>query len=177
MTTFTGPLHVKTFDTDTTVMSVESTGGVAIVGAITATSAVSITGPVSAGTTGAQGRMSVTQAVTLAGNSSGASNIRIPANSQITDVWMLVTATASGNTQGLIVRIGTSTDATFFGSLKGSARNIYRAPNVPNATGASVAAYRIGASNVQIHLDVTAATTAAGETDLFEAILCVEYVR
>lgn len=170
MTTYTGPLHVKTLYTDTTVMTVEGTG------AATFVSTMNITGPVSAGTAGAQGRMTLVQSVTVAGNTSGASNIRIPANSQIADVWMIVKATASNNTQGIIVRIGTSGDATHFGQLKGSARNVYRAPVSPNATNASVAAYGIGASDVQIHLDVTAASSA-GETDLFEAVLFVEYVR
>ena len=171
MTTSTGPIHVKTFETDTTVMTIEGSGRMQLV------STLDVIGAVSAGTSGASGRMSVIQAVTIAGNTSGASNIRIPANSQIADVWMIVKATASGNTQGLLVRIGTSADVDFFGELKATARNIYRAPNAPNATGASVASYAIGASNVQVHIDVTAATSGGGEQDLFEAILFVEYVR
>lgn len=165
MTTFSGPLHVKTHDTDTTVASIEGTGAASFRGVVKS-------GPAA----NTEGHLLLSQAATVVGNTSGASSIRLPAAAQIADWWLVVHSSASANSQGLNVRIGTSGDATYFGTLKASAKNIYRAGIAPNATSVSAANSKIGATAVQLHVDVTAATSVADTID-FEAVLFVTYVR
>lgn len=172
MSNFTGPVQIHALDTDTTAVAIEGTGA-AVFG-----STFSITGPVSAGTTGAQARMALTQVGTVTNQTSGPSTFRIPAGSQICDMWLLCTVSGSGNSQGVAVRIGTSSDATKFGQINASVQSrMFRPGIAPNATNMSAAAWRIGASDVQLHIDVTGVSTAAGAVDNFEAILTVQYVR
>src|SRR3990167_443658 len=105
------------------------------------TSAATLLTNVSAGPSGAQGQAVLSQAVTVISNTSGASNIRLPANSIISQIYLTVFATASANTQGINVRVGTSGDATKYASVKGSATNIYLCGVAPNAAAASAAAW------------------------------------
>lgn len=140
------------------------------------TSGASFITNVSAGPSGAQGQALLAQAVTVASNTSGASNIRLPSKAVISQIRLIVMATASANTQGVNVRVGTSGDATQFASIKGSAANIYLCGVAPNVAAASVAAWKIGASNVQVHIDVSAAASA-GQVDNFEGILEISYRR
>lgn len=165
MTTFTAPLHVKSpWSTDTTVATVDA-------------SVAQFIGIAKAGPNNDTiGDMLMVQMASIASNTSGASGIRLPANSHGADIWLIVRASASANIQGMNVRIGTSADATRFATIKGSAPNIYRIGVAPNATAVSAAAFGAITSDTQLHIDVTAAASA-GQVDGFEAILYVSYVR
>lgn len=140
------------------------------------TSAATFLTNVSAGPSGAQGYALLVQATTIVSNTSGASNIRLPANAVISQIQLTVFATASANTQGINVQVGTSGDGTKYATIKGSATNIYFCGAAPNVAAASAAAWKVGATNVQVHLNVTAAASA-GQVDNFEGIITVHYRR
>ena len=160
MSNFTTPIQAHSLDSDTTVLSINDTGSIL------------------AGPAGAVGQVAMVAVLTCTNLTSGPSSIRLPANSLVTDMWLLCTVSGSGNSQGVSVKVGTSGDATKYGQVDATAQSrIYRSPVAPNATTASVAAWKIGSSNVQLHIDVTGKTTAAGAVDNFEAILSVQYVR
>lgn len=119
----------------------------------------------------------IQQQTTVTNLTSGASSIRIPAKAQIFDMSLIVNVSGSGNSQGVACRIGTSTDATFFGQLVGTVQSIIYRPGVsPNVTNCSVRSWKIGANDVQLHLDVSGVSTAAGAVDNFEGILTVYYI-
>ena len=185
MSNFTLPIQAHALDSDVTAItfidadgSATFTSGITVSAPATFNTGVTVSGKVQSGPSGAQAQMALNAVLTCTNLTSGPSTIRLPANSQICDIWLLCTVSGSGNSQGVNVNIGTSADATHYGFLKASAQSrIYRSPDAPNATAVSAAAWRIGASNVQLHIDVTGATTAAGAVDNFEAILSVQYVR
>ncbi len=119
----------------------------------------------------------IQQQATVTNLTSGASSIRIPARAQIFDMSMIVNVSGSGNSQGVACRIGTSTDAVFFGQLIGSVQStIYRAGVARNLATVSAANWKIGANDVQLHLDVSGVTTAAGAVDNFEGVFTVYYI-
>lgn len=125
------------------------------------------------------GTLIATQLVSLASNTSGASTIVLPQNAQITDMVVIVQTSASANTQGMLIRVGTTSDATYFANIKCSAPGLYSPFSAPNLTAASAAAWKnVNSSNAQqLYIDVTAATSAAGQTDNFEGILLVSYFQ
>ena len=119
----------------------------------------------------------IQQQTTVTNLTSGASSIRIPARAQIFDMSLIVNVSGSGNSQGIACRIGTSTDATFFGQLVGTVQSIiYRAGVAHNVASVSARNWKIGANDVQLHLDVSGVSTAAGAVDNFEGIFTVYYI-
>lgn len=123
------------------------------------------------------GQLLCSQTVTLAGNTSGASSIRLPARAQVTDMNLVVTVSGSGNTEGLACRIGTSADVDFFGTIVASVIGIYRAGVARNLSTASGASWKVGANNTQLHIDVTGQATTTMGTDSFEGIFTIFYTR
>lgn len=165
MTTFAAPLHVKPWQSDSTVASVNLSGRAFFKGIVEA-------GPASNTT----GQLVIGQSVSLA-NNSGASGIRLPANATITDITVLVTTSASNTTTGQVIQIGTSADDIRFGQMTVSATRLYRAGVAPNLTSLSAAAWRIGSTPVQLHIDITAAAGSAGDVTTLDGLLTVFYVR
>ena len=164
----------------TTVSAASLTGFVvaAVSSSTIFTSALSVWTPSSGGPSGAQGSMVMQQLVTVLSSGSGALAIRLPALAQITQVYVHVRSSGSANSQGVTVRVGTSADATQYAAIKTTAQGLYFAGAAPNVLGGSVANWwTVGASNVQIHHDVTAATSGnVGQADKFDAILQITYM-
>lgn len=122
-------------------------------------------------------QLPIQQQTTVTNLTSGASSIRIPARAWISDMTLLCRVSGSGNSQGVACRIGTSGDATFFGQLIASTQSrIERAGVGRNLATVSAANFHIGANDVQLHLDVSGVTTAAGAVDNFEGIFTVTYM-
>ncbi|RJO72859.1 MAG: hypothetical protein C4523_02490 [Myxococcales bacterium] len=123
-----------------------------------------------------KGTVILEQMVSLAADTSGASSIVLPANSRIVDMNVVVITPATLNTQGILVRVGTTSDAIKFANIKTSASNIYRCGYAPNLTAGSVAAWHnIGTGSQRLYIDVTAAASAA-ETAEFTGLLSIQYV-
>lgn len=153
-----------------------------VYGAVTASSifasALNVWTPSSGGPTNATGTMVMSQTVTVLSSGSGALGIRLPALSQITQMYVHVRSSGSANSQGVTVKVGTSGDFSQFAAIKTTAQGIYMCGAAPNLLGASSANWwTVGANNVQIHHDVTANTSGGqGQADKFDAILQINYV-
>ena len=124
------------------------------------------------------GTLVAAQAATVAGNTSGASSIVLPANSKISDWTLEVLVSASGLAAGMLVRVGTTTDATRFGQINSSAQGVMYRPGIaPNLTGASAAAWNnIGTNDQRLFIDVTAQASGTN-TGGYEAIFTVYYIQ
>lgn len=122
------------------------------------------------------GTLVAEQNTTVVSNASGASSLILKANSRIVDMVVHIEATASANTQGMLIRVGDADDVDKFASIKCSAAGTYRPGSPPNAAAASAAAWKgVGASAMTLHIDVTAATSAT-QVDNFQGVLSVLYI-
>lgn len=120
------------------------------------------------------GNVTLTQEATVAGNSSGATNIVIPANAVITGISMAVVCAASAATsiaaQGVNFRVGrVAGNDAWFGTVKvsGIGNYIVGADLNPN-TQASVANW-LGAAvtaNTQVFVDATAVTSVSALSNM-----------
>lgn len=126
-----------------------------------------------------RGTLVAAQRVTVTEAMSGASSIILPPNTSISDMTVYVYSSATANTQGILVRVGTTTDAIYYANIKVSGANgIFRPGTPPNATAASAKTWVIGTGSGQqrLFIDVTAAASA-GETTEFEGLLEVRYFQ
>ena len=136
------------------------------------------TGVVQVGDGNQRGTAVLTQSVTISSSASGQSGIRLPANSRILDIIMHVYVSASGNTGGMNVRVGTSGDGDQFADILTSAAGIYRVGgpgNVLVAAASGKAWDNAGASAQSIFVDVTAATSTT-QTDKYAGRLDILYI-
>lgn len=122
-----------------------------------------------------QGTLVATQRVTVANTTSGASSIVLPSCS-IQDIILDVLVSASGNAGGMLVRVGTTADATQFANINSSAAGRYRLGVAPNVAAGSAAALETVAGPQRLFIDVTAQTSAT-QTDKYSAILSITYVQ
>ena len=138
-------------------------------------------GPVRTGNeTGSQatdtiGTLTAIQRVTVASNTSGASNIVLP-TCTITGITVDVLVSASGNAGGMLVNVGTTADATKYASIKGSAAGRYMWGVLPNRSTVSAAAVETIPGPQRIYVDVTA-VTSAGNVENFSGILSITYLQ
>lgn len=132
------------------------------------------TGPLQTGAdTGATatstiGRAIMTQTATVQGNSSGATNIVLPANCEVLRLWMVpvcaASAASSVASQGINFRVGRAAgNDAYFGTIKASGvTTIYDvgvdALNRANASGAS---WINITSATQVFIDATAVTSVS----------------
>lgn len=122
-----------------------------------------------------QGTLIAAQKVTVASNTSGGSSIVLP-NCTITDIVLDVLVSASGNAQGMLVRVGTTADATRFANIKASATGRWPLGIAPNRAAASAAAMETVAGPQRLFVDVTAATSG-GNVQNFSGLLTVYYLQ
>jgi hypothetical protein len=123
------------------------------------------------------GTLIAEQMTTVVSDTSGASSIVLPANSKIQDIVLTVSVSASGNAQGMLVRVGNADDVDYFASLKASAAGVYRLGVAPNvAAGSAASLNNVGASAVRLYVDVTAASSATN-VENFAGFLSVTYVQ
>lgn len=145
-------------------------------------SAVSAAAPIRQGGSNAWGTALMVQNTTVLSSASGPTGfggtnvIRLPANSAIIDMTLIVQTSASGNAGGMRVKVGTSTDDSQFHNFLVSAQGIYRAGGIGNIAQVSAPNWNnAGTTATQIHVDVTAQTSAT-QTDKFLAHLRVSYM-
>lgn len=125
------------------------------------------------------GTLVATQMTTVADATSGASSIVLPQDAGIKGMSVIVvTPATTTNTQGMLIRVGTTTDAVYYANIKVSAAGVYYVGVAPNVAAASAANWKnVSTSGPQrLYIDVTAATTA-GETGGFEGLVYIDYFQ
>lgn len=115
----------------------------------------------------------ITQIATVRGDSSGATNVILPAGADLISVRMILACAASAATsiagQGVNYRIGKAAgNDAFFGTIKASAVNVMYELGVEalNRTNASAASWPSIASDTIVFVDVTAVTSSSALSEM-----------
>jgi hypothetical protein len=127
------------------------------------------------------GHVLVQQGTTVHSNTSGASSIVIPPDTRISNMQVIVTTSVENAlTQGALIRVGNTADATRYASIKVSGLGVYHVGVAPNVAAGSAAAWitGTGADPQRLFIDVTSAV-AASAADLadLQAVLNVDYFQ
>lgn len=120
------------------------------------------------------GHVIASQIATVRGNTSGAQNVVIPANSDIRSIRFIVVCAASAATsiagQGINFRIGrVAGNDAYFGTIKVSGPRAYELGingDALNQTGASGASWFSLVSATQVFIDATAVTSVSALGEL-----------
>src|SRR3990170_5661229 len=105
------------------------------------------------------------QSVTITSTTSGRSSILLPADSKIVNMTVDVRVSASANTAGIQVRVGSTADVTQFATIRTSAPARYMPGVAPNVAAASATSWNnVGTADIHLFIDVTA-VTSAGQVD------------
>lgn len=173
-TTWSGPLRVGNIT------------GVSAERAVISTSGISFYREQSETNTSVRAAVAVTQMATVNGNASGATNIFLPANSDVIEWRLTVVCAASAATstavQGLNFRIGrVAGNDAYFATIKVSGIGHYTIPQTTfNPPGNFSAAGNLGTGHpteTQVFVDATAVTSASATGQLGARLYVTYFTR